>query len=687
MKVKNHLISVFVILIVAFIIIPLPPFILDFMFIFNISLSLIILLITMYIREALQFSIFPSMLLITTLFRLGLNISSTRLILTQEGNAGQVIATFGNFVLGGNVVVGFVVFLIIVIVQFIVITKGAERVAEVSARFTLDAMPGKQMAIDADLSSGLISEDMARQRRYNIQKEAEFYGAMDGATKFVKGDAIMAIVITFINFLGGILIGLVQSDHTFVEVLNIYTIASVGDGMVCQVPALLVSTATGMIVTRAASDSSLGADVTKQFAAQPMVLMIAGAAMAFLMFIPGMPKPQMIILSIAMIVLGATLRRKMGQETAREEAAAKEEAEEVPYPDETDYFRDIDNIYELLPIDVIEMNFGYSVIPLVDQGGGSNFVERLVMFRKQFALDMGMVIPAVRLRDDAGLNPNHYVIKLRGEEVTRGEILIDYYLALDPGNLTGEIDGIDTIEPAYGIPGKWITPEKRDLAEIYGYTVIDPLSVIVTHLSETIRKHAHEILSRQDVNQLLETLKKNGSATVEDVVPNMISFSNFQKVLANLLQEGVPIRDMELIMDTIASHVANVRDIEVLTEYIRQSLKRTITRKWSEGGQIRVIVLDAEVEKVIVNALKTNEQGTSFNLSPDLMQQIMMNLMDQIKKVKDAVSVPIVLTSPVVRIYFSKMVEQFSQNAVVLSYNELDAGVQIQAMGTVALDA
>lgn len=687
MKVKNHLISVFVILIVAFIIIPLPPFLLDFMFIFNISLSLIILLITMYIKEALQFSIFPSMLLITTLFRLGLNISSTRLILTQEGNAGQVIATFGNFVLGGNVVVGFVVFLIIVIVQFLVITKGAERVAEVSARFTLDAMPGKQMAIDADLSSGLISEDMARQRRYNIQKEAEFYGAMDGATKFVKGDAIMAIVITFINFLGGILIGLVQSDHTFSEVLSIYTIASVGDGMVCQIPALLVSTATGMIVTRAASDSSLGADVTKQFSAQPMVLMIAGGAMAFLMFIPGMPKPQMIILSIAMIALGATLRRKMGEQVSQEEAAAGEETEESPYPDETDYFRDIDNVYELLPIDVIEMNFGYSVIPLVDQGCGSNFVERLVMFRKQFALDMGMVIPAVRLRDDAGLNPNHYVIKLRGEEVTRGEILVDYYLALDPGNLTGEIDGIDTIEPAYGIPSKWITPDKRDLAEIYGYTVIDPLSVIVTHLSETIRKHAHEILSRQDVNQLIETLKKNGSSTVEDVIPNMISFSNFQKVLGNLLREGVPIRDMELIMETIASHVASARDIEVLTEYIRQSLKRTITRKWSEGGQIRVIVLDAEVEKVIINALKTNEQGTSFNLAPDLMQQIMMNLMEQIKKVKEAVSIPIVLTSPVVRIYFSKMVEQFSQNAVVLSYNELDAGVQIQAIGTITLDA
>lgn len=687
MKFKNHLISVFVILIVAFIIIPLPPFMLDFLFIFNISLSLIILLMTMYIKEALQFSIFPSILLITTLLRLGLNISSTRLILTQAGSAGQVIATFGNFVLGGNVVVGFVVFLIIVTVQFIVITKGAERVAEVSARFTLDAMPGKQMAIDADLSSGLISEDTARQRRYNIQKEAEFYGAMDGATKFVKGDAIMSIVITFINFLGGIIIGLVQGGNTFSEVLNIYSIATVGDGMVSQIPALLISTATGMIVTRAASDSSLGADVSKQFSSQPIVLIIAGVTVAFLMFVPGMPKPQMIIISVALLALGINLKKKMGEETSGLEGTEGEQTEESPYQDETEYFKDIDNVYELLPIDIIEVDFGYSVIPLVDQGCGSNFVERLVMFRKQFAQEMGMVIPAVRLRDDAGLNPNHYVIKLRGEEVTRGEILVDYYLALDPGNLTGEIDGIDTIEPAYGIPSKWITPDKKDLAEIYGYTVIDPLSVIVTHLSETIRKHAYELLSRQDVNQLLENLKKNGSVIVDDVIPNMISFSNFQKILANLLREGVPIRDLELILETIANHVTNLRDIEVLSEYIRQALKRTITRKWSEGGQIRVIILDAEVEKVIINALKTNEQGTTLNLAPDLMQQIMMNLMEQIKKVKEVVSVPIILTSPVVRIYFSKMVEQFSQNAVVLSYNELDSGVQIQSIGTVTLDS
>lgn len=697
MKIKNHMVSVFIILIVAFIIIPLNSFVLDFMYIINISLSLIILLMTMYIKEALQFSIFPSLLLITTLFRLGLNISSTRLILSNEGQAGKVIETFGTFVLGtgnssgnSNIVVGFIIFLIIVIVQFIVITKGSERVAEVSARFTLDAMPGKQMAIDADLSSGLITENEARIRRRNIQREAEFYGSMDGATKFVKGDAIMSIIITFINFIGGTIIGLISSGQGFSEVLQTYSIATVGDGLVSQIPALLISTATGMIVTRAASDSSLGNDVVKQFTSQPVVLIIAGSGIAALTIIPGMPKLQMIIIAAGFIGLGLTMKKKLVGEddvgSSLPEGTGQKELTEPQYEDETEYYKDIDNVYNLLPLDTIEMNFGYSVIPLVDQSCGSNFVERLIMFRKQFALDMGMVIPAVRLRDDAGLNPNQYVIRLRGEEVSRGEILVDYFLALDPGSLTGEVDGIETIEPAYGIPSKWITADKKDMAEIFGYTVIDPLSVIITHLSETLRQHAHELLSRQDINQIIETLKKNGSSMIDDVIPNMISMSNFQKVLSNLLREGIPIRDFELIVETIASHVNASRDIEVLTEHVRQALKRTITRKWSEGGQIRVIVLDSEVEKTIINSLKSNEQGTILNLSPDIMQQIMVNMMEQIKKVKEVVSTPVILTSPIVRIYFSKMVEQFSQKAVVLSYNELDASVQIQAVGTIELN-
>lgn len=683
---KNQLVSIFVILIVALIIIPLPSFLLDFMFVANIMISLMILLISIYIKESLEFSVFPSILLMTTLFRLGLNISSTRLILTNGGDAGQVIKTFGDFVLSGNIVVGFIVFLIIVAVQFIVITKGAERVAEVSARFTLDAMPGKQMAIDADLNSGLINEEEARKRRSDIQREAEFYGAMDGATKFVKGDAIMSIVITFINFIGGTIIGMVQGGSAFTEVLNTYSIATVGDGLVSQIPALLISTATGMIVTRAASESSLGNDLTKQFSAQPMVMIMAGIALIALGMIPGMPKIQTFLLAIFFIVLGVTITNKMNkkEDTVLAEGLKMTDGEITPQS-ETEYYRNIDNVYELLTVDTIEMNFGYSLIPLVDQNSGSNFIDRLVMFRKQFALEMGMVIPAVRLRDDGTLNPNQYVIKIRGEEIAKGEILVDYFLALDPGGLSGDIDGIETIEPAYGIPSKWITPDKKDMAEIYGYTVIDPLSVVVTHLSETVKKHAHELLTRQDVNQLLENLKKNSGLAVDDIIPAQITFANFQKVLENLLKEGVPIRDMEIIVETISAHSASVRDVELLTEHVRQTLKRTITRKWSESGHIRVITLDSEVEKIIINSIKSNEQGSYLNIDPDSMQKIMASLMESINKVKEIISTPIILTSPIVRIYFSKMLEQFGQTAVVLSYNELDTGVQIQAVANVSI--
>ncbi len=686
LKFLNNVVAIFVILIVGFIIIPLPPFLLDMMFIINITISVMILLMTMYVKDALQFSVFPSMLLITTLFRLALNISSTRLILTESGKAGQVIETFGNFVLKGNVIVGFIVFLIIVIVNFLVITKGAERVSEVSARFKLDAMPGKQMAIDADLSSGLIDESTARQRRTDIQREAEFYGAMDGATKFVKGDAIASIIITFINFIAGTVIGMVQGGSTFQEVLNVYSIATVGDGLVSQLPALMISTATGMIVTRAASDSSLSMDVSRQFFSHPVVMIISGCTLISLCFIPGMPVPQILIVAAGMLFAGFNLRKKNALAAT---AAAQAETARATTPqqaDDTDYFKNIDNIYDLLKIDVIEMEFGYSLIPLVDENSGSSFIERLVTFRKQFAVEMGIVIPAVRLRDNGTLNPNQYVIKIKGEEVSRGEILVDYYLALDPGNLTGTIDGIETIEPAYGIPSKWITRDKKEMAEIYGYTVIDPLSVVVTHLSETVKKYAHELLSRQDLNQLLENIKKTGSTIVDDVIPNQITFGGLQKVLCNLLKEGVPIRDMETILETISDNASTVRDLEVLTEYVRQALKRTITRKWSDGGQIRVITLDSEVERLIINSISKNDQGTYLSLDPQSTQKIISKLMECITKVKDVINIPIVLTSPLVRIYFSKMLEQFYPNAVVLSFNELNSNVQIQAVANVTLE-
>ena len=687
-RLLNNVVAVVVVAIVFLIIIPLPAFLLDVMFILNITLSLMILLITMYVKEPLEFSIFPSMLLVTTLFRLGLNISSTRLILTKEGQAGRVIATFGSFVLQGNPVIGFLIFLIIVIVQFIVITKGAERTAEVSARFTLDAMPGKQMAIDADLNSGLINEEQARRRREDIQREAEFYGSMDGASKFVKGDAVMSIIVTFINFIGGIIIGMAQGGKSFNDVLNIYTIATVGDGLVSQVPALMISTATGMIVTRAASNSTLGEDVTRQFAAQPEAIILSGFMLLGLCLIPGMPVFQLVLVAALLLWLGFTLLRKQkslaaGEEPAPQRAGA---AAGAPPQNEAGFYRDIDNIYNLLPLDAIEMEFGYSLIPLVDERSGSSFIERIVMFRKQFALDMGLVVPAVRLRDNGTLNPNQYVIKIKGEEVARGEILMDYYLALDPGNLTGEIDGIDTIEPAYGIPSKWITPDKKDMAEIYGYTVIDPLSVVVTHLSETVRAHAHELLSRQEVHHILENLKKYNAPLVKDVVPDVISEANLQKILCRLLKEGIPIRDMETILETVSNYAGSVHDPELLTEYVRQALRRTITRKWSEGGQIRVITLDSEVEKAIVNSISKNEHGTYLALDPQTTQKIITRLTDCIKKVRDVITTPIILTSPVVRLYFSKLLQQFYPKAVVLSFNELENNVQIQAVANVTLE-
>ncbi len=683
-NILNNSITLFIIAVILMIIIPLPPFFLDLMFIINISISIIILLTTMYIKEALEFSVFPSLLLITTLFRLSLNVSSTRLILTNGGDAGAVIATFGNFVLQGNAVVGFIIFLIIVLVQFVVITKGAERVAEVTARFTLDAMPGKQMAIDADLSSGIITEQEAKRRRNNIQREADFYGAMDGATKFVKGDSIMSIIITGINFLGGVIIGMVQGGATFAEVLQTYSIATVGDGLVSQIPALLISTATSMIVTRAASESSLNVDLTNQIKSQPLVLIISGIVILSMAAIPGFPPVQVLVLAATLIFLGIRLLKTQSDYSTKEDEPVEKTAEGVQESEE-EHFRNIDNIYELIQIDPIEMEVGYSLIPLVDESSGGNFIDRVVMFRRQFAQEMGMVVPSVRLRDNGYLNPNEYVIKIKGEEVARGEILVEYYLALDPGSLSGEVDGIETIEPAYGIPSRWITKDKKELAEVYGYTVIDPLSVLITHLSEVIKIHAHELLSRQDLNQLLSNVKKSNESLVEEVVPGIVSHGNLQKILGNLLKEGIPVKDLETILETISDYGTSVKDTEMLTEYVRQSLKRTITHKWSEGGQIRVITLSTDVEKLIINAISKNDRGSYLSIDPELMQKLVSQLIEQINKLKSEINIPIILTSPFVRGYFRKLLDQFYPKAVVLSFNEIDNSVQIQALGNIAI--
>ncbi len=687
MKILNNAVTIFVILIILMIIIPLPAFLLDMMFIINIAISVIILLTAMYIKESLQFSIFPSILLITTILRLALSISSIRLILLNQGNAGSVITTFGDFVIQDNYVIGFIIFILIVIVQFMVITKGTERVAEVSARFTLDAMPGKQMAIDADLSSGLITEAESRIRRSKIQREADFYGAMDGATKFVKGDAIANIVITLVNFIGGIIVGMVQGAGTFEQVLSIYTIATVGAGLVSQVPALMISTAAGMIVTRAASESNLSIDITKQFLSQPVVLIGGGIVLIAFSLIPGFPKVQGFTMAAILIFLGVNLMRTQSKEELVEEhkKVAESQGTEEVYDEET-YYRNIDNIYELIQVEQIEMEVGYSLIPLVDESSGGSFIDRIVMFRRQFAVEMGMVIPSVKLRDNGYLNPNEYLIKIKGEEIARGEILVDYYLALEPNTVTGVIDGIDTIEPAYGIPSKWITKDKKELAEIYGYTVIDPLSVLVTHLSEIVRKHAHELLSRQDINQLLENAKKTNASIVDEVVPNLIGYGNLQKILGNLLRESIPIKDIETILETISDYAASIKDIEMLTEYVRQALRRTITRKWSDSGQIKVITLSTDIEKMIISSVNKNEHGSYLSLDPQIIQKIVTSLLEQIERLKEVISIPIILTSPFVRVYFKKLVDQFYPNAVILSFNEIDNSVQIQAIGNIEIE-
>ena len=685
-KLLNNVTAVIVVMIVLLLIIPLSPFMLDVMIILNISISLIILLISMNIKEPLEFSIFPSMLLITTLFRIGINISSTKNILGKQGVAGAVIQSMGDFVLQGNVIVGFIVFMIIVLVQFIVITKGAERVAEVAARFTLDAMPGKQMAIDADLSSGLINEQQAKERRYKIQKEADFYGSMDGATKIVKGDAVMSLIITFVNFVGGMIIGMVQFNMGFSEVLKVYSLATVGDGLVSQIPALLISTATGMVVTRAVSDGSLNEDTTSQFAAQPRAFIITGGVLAILLVLPGMPKIPIALISGGLIFAGLKLSKRMEAighikevEQQTQMAMAQQEASEG----EEDSYKDINNVYSLINVEPIEVEFGYSLIPLVDESSGGKLIDRIVIFRRQYAQDMGIVIPSIRLRDSSSLNTNQYVIKIRGEEVAKGEILVDYYLALEPPHPEKEIDGIETIEPAYGIPSKWITMDKKEMAEIYGYTVIDPLSVMLTHLSEVVKKHSYELLNRQEVVHLVENTKSQSPELVEELIPNIISYGNLQKILTSLLKEGIPIKDMETIMETIIDASMTIKDIESITEQIRIALKRTITRKFCEGGSMKVITLDADLEKTIITSLTPAEQGMYLALSPDTMQSIITQLSEELKKFNDFSQNAIILTSQVVRVHFYHLVEQFFPNVYVLSFNEISNNVQIQAVGNI----
>ncbi|MCR5007122.1 MAG: flagellar biosynthesis protein FlhA [Oribacterium sp.] len=712
--VADNSIVVMALVIILLLIIPLPPFMADLCIVLNMAISMMILVITMTIHSPLEFSIYPSLLLLTTLFRLGINVSTTRNILSNGGSSGQVIAAFGDFVLQGNVVVGLVIYIVIVLMNFTVITKGAERVAEVSARFNLDAMPGKQMAIDSDLNAGLIDEQEAARRRMNVQRESDFYGSMDGATKIVKGDGVMSLITTAINLVGGSIIGIVQSGQDIGTVLNTYTIATVGDGLVGQIPSLLISTATGMIVTRAVAEGSLNEDISKEFLAQPRSFMIAGGVICVLCIIPGMPLIQILMVGIGFIAAGYVMQQRIleapeavraeayrsASQGARQrignvgieepEAAEEEQTQKPPQQTQEEFFKDVNNVYHLLQVEPIELNFGYSLIPLADESVGGRLISRIVVFRRQYAQEMGFVIPSVRLRDSAKLGTNEYTVKIKGESVAVGEVLTDFYLALEPDHLEKEIDGIDTIEPAYGIPSKWIKPEQRERAEMYGYTVIDPLSVLVSHMSEVIRQHSYELITRQEVFRLVENLKKSAPELVNEAFPTLVSYNLLQKVLTMLLKEGVSIKDLETIVETMVDVITEtglpVKDIDALVEQVRISLKRTITRMYCEDGSMKVVTLDADLERSMVGSLSKGENGYYLALSPDVLQSLVRQVSEEVKKFKELSQTPIILTSEVMRAHFYHLIEQFYPQVRVLSFNEVANNVQIQAIGSLKLE-
>ncbi|WZL71321.1 flagellar biosynthesis protein FlhA [Defluviitalea saccharophila] len=670
----------FVISIIMMIIIPLPQWILDIFFTINIAVALIILLNTLFSKEATDMSMFPSILLITTLFRLALNISSTRSIL-GEGYAGEVVNAFGSFVAGGNIVLGVVVFIIIVIIQFLVITKGAERVAEVSARFTLDAMPGKQMAIDADLNTGLIDEAEAKERRKKIQEEAQFYGAMDGASKFVKNDAVAGIIITFINIIGGLILGTTGittgKPIPLTEALEVYTILTIGDGLVSQIPSLLISTATGILVTKTATEADMSSDLFKQLASTPLIFQISGATLIVLGITTPLPWYIMVPIGILLMVGASSIDKRLKLQTINEEVSTEDiEAEEVRKPE---------NVVSLLQVDPIELEFGYGIIPLADVNQGGDLLDRVVMIRRQIALELGAIVPIIRLRDNIQLSPNQYIIKIKGVEIAKGEILFDHYMAMNPGYVEEEIDGIETVEPAFGLPALWISESQREKAEMMGYTVVDPPSIIATHLTEVIKRHLHELLSRQDVQTLINNVKENHPALIDELVPKILGIGDIQKVLANLLKESVSIRDLVTIFETLADYGAVTRDTDLLTEYVRQSLGRAISKKFLNQRSNNIITLDPVLEQTIMDAVQQSEQGSYLALDPQTTQQIFEKLSREIARFNSIGQQPILLTSPIVRIYFKKLTEQIAPDLVVLSYNEVDSSIEMQSIGMVSL--
>ena len=675
MKKADFGVAIYLLAAVIFFIIPIPSILLDVMLAINISLAMIILFNALFAKEVLDMSFFPTLLLFTTIFRISLNVSSTRLILST-GEPGNVVETFGGFVGGGNLVIGAIVFIVLILIQFIVINKGSERVSEVTARFTLDAMPGKQMAIDADLNTGAITEKEARERRTKIQQESNFFGSMDGATKYVKGDATAGLIITFINLIGGTIMGVMNGGLSAMEALQKYGILTIGDGLVSQVPSLLISLATGILVTKASSEADFGSMLVKQLFGIPKVLYIVGATITFLGIATPLNPVLFCALGIAFLAAGRKIQKDVKVEEIEEETNADETAaEDIRRPE---------NVVSLLQVDPIELEFGYGIIPLADVNQGGDLLDRVVMIRRQIALELGTVVPIIRLRDNIQLNPNQYIIKIKGIQVTEGEILFDHYMAMNPGYVEEEITGIPTFEPSFHLPAIWITEGQRERAESLGYTVVDPPSIIATHLTEVIRSHIAELLTRQDVSNLISNIKENNPALVDELTPKLLSIGEIQKVLQNLLQEGISIRDLLTIFENLADHAVTTRDTDVLTEYVRQGLKRAISSKYFPANETTsVVTLDPKVEQEIMGSVKQTEQGAYLTLDPEKTKNIMESLKQEVAKLENIGKNPIVITSPIVRMYFKKLTEDYFKDLIVVSYNEVESNVELQSVGMV----
>ena len=675
MKKADVAVSAYVLSAFVMMIVPIPSGLLDVLLACNMAVAFTILFGTMFTKEVLDMSFYPTMLLFTTIFRISLNISSTRLILVT-GQPGRVVETFGSYVGGGNLVVGSIVFIILIIVQFMVINKGSERVAEVTARFTLDAMPGKQMAIDADLNTGAITDQEAKVRREKIQQESSFFGSMDGAVKYVKGDAMAGLLITAINIVGGIAMGMLRGGMDINTALNRYAILTIGDGLVSQVPSLLISLSTGILVTKGSKDADFGTVLIGQLFGMPKVLYLVGGILCFLGIITPLNPMIFVVLGVAFIITARSIQAEI--ETAEIEGEVDTDeaaAEEIRQPE---------NVTSLLQVDPIELEFGYGIIPLADVNQGGDLLDRVVMIRRQIALELGTVVPIIRLRDNIQLNPNQYIIKIKGIQVSEGEILFDHYMAMNPGYVEEEIAGIPTFEPSFHLPAIWITEGQRERAESLGYTVVDPPSIIATHLTEIIRQHIAELLTRQDVQNLTNNLKETNPSIVEELIPKLLGLGEVQKILQNLLQEGISIRDLLTIFETLADYATTSRDTDILTEYVRQSLKRAICARYFPANETTsVVTLDPQVEQEIMANVKQTEQGAYLTIAPEKTKAIIESVRTEIGKLESLGKNPIIITSPIVRMYFKRLTEDYFSDLIVVSYNEVEPNVELQSVGMV----